>query len=218
MLLLFKSVTEEIILRLVKSIAKETGIKNLCMAGGVALKLCSKWKNFKKNILIIYGFNQHAGDAGGSLGAALAFWYQELKKERRISEKQDEMKGSYLGPHLIMKKLKIVLNSIGAKYNKLNENDLIQVVAEELKNQKTVGWFQGKMEFGPRALGARSIIADPRSEKMQKELNLKVKFRESFRPFAPSVLREDVGKWFELEYDSPYMLLVSNIKKNIRYQ
>ena len=211
-----QSATEEIILRLVKSIAKETGIKNLCMAGGVALNCVANGKIHEANIFDNIWFQPAAGDAGGSLGAALAFWYQELKKERRISEKQDEMKGSYLGPSFNNEKIEIVLNSIGAKYNKLSENDLIQVVAEELKNQKTVGWFQGKMEFGPRALGARSIIADPRSEKMQKELNLKVKFRESFRPFAPSVLREDVGKWFELEYDSPYMLLVSNIKKNIQ--
>ena len=163
-----QSATEEIILRLVKSIAKETGIKNLCMAGGVALNCVANGKIHEANIFDNIWFQPAAGDAGGSLGAALAFWYQELKKERRISEKQDEMKGSYLGPSFNNEKIEIVLNSIGAKYNKLSENDLIQVVAEELKNQKTVGWFQGKMEFGPRALGARSIIADPISEKMQK--------------------------------------------------
>ena len=146
---------------------------------------------------------------------ALAFWYQELKN-KRIPSKKDEMKGSYLGPCFNNNQIEKTLKSLKANYDKESEENLISLVANELKNEKTIGWFQGKMEFGPRALGARSILADPRSSEMQKELNLKIKFRESFRPFAPSVLREDVSDWFELNYDSPYMLLVSDIKKNIQ--
>ena len=157
-----------------------------------------------------------AGDAGGSLGAALAYWYQELENERNPVKNGDEMRGSYLGPYFKNDQIENSLKKLKAVYKKCDEQDLINTVAKEINNKKTVGWFQGRMEFGPRALGARSIIADPRSEKMQKELNLKVKFRESFRPFAPSVLREDLENWFEISTDSPYMLLVSDVKKNIQ--
>ncbi len=205
---------EEIVLKLTTSISKETGSKNLCMAGGVALNCVANGKILKKKVFDNIWLQPAAGDAGGSLGAALAFWYQELNNERKIIKNKDEMKGSYLGPHFINEDIKRILNSLGAVYEEKNEDNLISLVANELKNEKTVGWFQGKMEFGPRALGARSIIADPRSDKMQKELNLKVKFRESFRPFAPSVLREDLSDWFDLNYDSPYMLLVADVKKN----
>jgi len=211
-----QAVTEEIVLRLATSISKETKIKNLCMAGGVALNCVANGKILKKNIFQNIWFQPAAGDAGGSLGAALAFWYQELGNKRKVVPSGDEMKGSYLGPSFSENKIENTLKTLGAKYEKQNEENLINTIANELKNEKTIGWFQGRMEFGPRALGARSIIADPRSEKMQKELNLKVKFRESFRPFAPSVLREDVNDWFDLNSDSPYMLLVADVKKNIQ--
>jgi len=211
-----QAVTEEIVLRLATSISKETKIKNLCMAGGVALNCVANGKILKKNIFENIWFQPAAGDAGGSLGAALAFWYQELGNKRKVVPSGDEMKGSYLGPSFTENEIENTLKTLGAKYEKQNEENLINTIANELKNEKTIGWFQGRMEFGPRALGARSIIADPRSEKMQKELNLKVKFRESFRPFAPSVLREDVNDWFDLNSDSPYMLLVADVKKNIQ--
>ena len=206
-----QAVTEEIVLRITKNIASKYKIKNLCLAGGVALNCVANGKikneNFFKNIWI----QPAAGDAGGSLGAALAYWHHELKKPR--TEFKDQMKGSYLGPnfnnHSVEKKLKV----LNANYKKINTSEIISLTAKQLANEKTVGWFQGRMEFGPRALGGRSILADPRSEKMQKELNLKIKFRESFRPFAPSVLREDVNEWFELDYDSPYMLLVAKVKR-----
>ncbi len=211
-----QAVTEEIVLRLTSSIAKENNIKNLCMAGGVALNCVANGKILKKNIFENIWFQPAAGDAGGSLGAALALWHQELGKKREIPLKGDNMKGSYLGPSFKDDEVEKKLKSLGAKYEKYNDENLINTIANELKNEKTIGWFQGRMEFGPRALGARSIIADPRSDKMQKELNLKVKFRESFRPFAPSVLREDLDKWFDLNTDSPYMLLVADVKKNIQ--
>ena len=210
-----QAVTEEIVLRLTTSISKETNIKNLCMAGGVALNCVANGKILKKNIFENIWIQPAAGDAGGSLGASLLFWYQELDN-KRIPSKSDEMKGSYLGPSFSENEIENTLKKLGAISKKYEENNLIEIIATELKNKKTIGWFQGRMEFGPRALGSRSIIADSRSEKMQKELNLKVKFRESFRPFAPSILREDVSEWFDLNVDSPYMLLVADVKKNIQ--
>jgi carbamoyltransferase len=211
-----QAVTEEIVLRLASSIYKETKINNLCMAGGVALNCVANGKIFKKNIFKKIWFQPAAGDAGGSLGSALAFWHQELGNKRKLIENRDDMKGSYLGPSFSNNEVENKLKSLGANYEKKDEENLIISIANELKNKKTIGWFQGRMEFGPRALGSRSIIADPRSDKMQKELNLKVKFRESFRPFAPSVLRSDVNDWFDLNCDSPYMLLVADVKKNIQ--
>tara|TARA_Y100001970_G_scaffold74701_1_gene94668 strand:- start:4749 stop:6590 length:1842 start_codon:yes stop_codon:yes gene_type:complete len=211
-----QEVTEEIVLKLVTSISKETKIKNLCMAGGVALNCVANGKILKKNIFENIWFQPAAGDAGGSLGGALAFWHQELGNERKVNKNGDDMRGSYLGPSFNDNEIENSLKNLGAKYEKENEDNLIDTIANELKKEKTIGWFQGRMEFGPRALGARSIIADPRSDKMQKQLNLKVKFRESFRPFAPSVLREDVNEWFDLNSDSPYMLLVADVKKNIQ--
>ena len=187
------------------------------MAGGVALNCVANGKILKNNIFKNIWIQPAAGDAGGSLGAALAFWYKELGNKRNSNTRTDEMQGSYLGPSFENDQVENSLKSLKATYKKENEEDLVQIVAQELKNQKTVGWFQGRMEFGPRALGARSIIADPRSDKMQRVLNMKIKFRESFRPFAPSVLREDLGEWFDLECDSPYMLLVAEIKKNYKY-
>ena len=211
-----QSVTEEIVLRLTNSISKETRIKNLCLAGGVALNCVANGKILKNNIFDSIWVQPAAGDAGGSLGAALGYWHQELANERKISKFADGMNGSYLGPSYDVETIKIELNKLGAKYELKDEESLLETVAKNLSNNKTVGWFQGRMEFGPRALGGRSIIADPRSDKMQKELNLKVKFRESFRPFAPSILREDLNEWFDLNSDSPYMLFVADIKKNLQ--
>ncbi len=211
-----QSVTEEIVLKLTKSISKDTKSKNLCMAGGVALNCVANGKILKKSIFENIWIQPAASDAGGSLGAALAFWYNELKNTRIINPEKDQMNGSYLGPSFDNNQVEKSLKSLNAVYAKQNDENLINIVANELKNEKTIGWFQGRMEFGPRALGSRSIIADPRSNKMQKQLNLKVKFRESFRPFAPSVLREDLNDWFDLDCDSPYMLLVSDIKKKLQ--
>ena len=207
-----QAVTEEIVMRLTTSIANEYKIKNLCLAGGVALNCVANGKILREKIFENIWIQPAAGDAGGSLGAALAYWYHELNKPREIFK--DQMKGAYLGPKFSEKDIENQLNKLKGKYNKKTSNEISLIVAKELSNNKTVGWFQGRMEFGPRALGGRSILADPRSGKMQKELNLKIKFRESFRPFAPSVLREDLNNWFELNYDSPYMLLVSDVKKD----
>ena len=206
-----QAVTEEIVLRLTKNISKDYNIKNLCLAGGVALNCVANGKILKSKNFENIWIQPAAGDAGGSLGAALAYWYHELKMPRNNYE--DQMKGSYLGPKLENNFIEDKLKYLKANYKKQNSNEIILTTAKELSKEKTVGWFQGRMEFGPRALGGRSILADPRSAKMQKELNLKIKFRESFRPFAPSVLREDVKDWFELDSDSPYMLLVADIKK-----
>ena len=207
-----QSVTEEIVIRITKNIASEYKIKNLCLAGGVALNCVANGKILRQKIFDDIWIQPAAGDAGGSLGAALAYWHHELKKPRENF--QDQMKGAYLGPKLSEKNIEDQLKKLKARYTKKSSNEISSIVAKELSNGKTVGWFQGRMEFGPRALGGRSILADPRSDKMQKELNLKIKFRESFRPFAPSVLREEVSNWFELNYDSPYMLLVSDVKRD----
>ena len=210
-----QAVTEEIILKLTKSIAIETNSKNLCMAGGVALNCVANGKILKQNLFENIWIQPAAGDAGGALGAALALWHIELNKERSVQNK-DTMQGSYLGPSFENDDIENTLNNLGATYKKYSEDDMIKIIAEELSNQKTVGWFQGRMEFGPRALGARSILADPRSDKMQKNLNLKIKFRESFRPFAPSIIREDLSEWFDLNVDSPYMLLVADVNESLR--
>ena len=210
-----QAVIEEIILKLTKSIAKEYNIDNLCLAGGVALNCVANGKILKEKVFKNIWIQPAAGDAGGSLGAALVFWYNELKKDRKI-EKKDQMKGSYLGPKFSNETIESDLKSLESNYEKFSEDELIKIIANDLNNQKTIGWFQGRMEFGPRALGCRSILADARSEKMQKQLNLKVKFRESFRPFAPSILSEDLQKWFDIEVESPYMLLVSEIKKSLQ--
>ena len=209
-----QAVTEEVVIRLTRNIASEYKIKNLCLAGGVALNCVANGKILKEKIFEDIWIQPAAGDAGGSLGAALAYWHQELNKPRENFK--DQMKGAYLGPKFSENFIESQLNNLKGVYIKKSSDEISSFVAKELANSKTVGWFQGRMEFGPRALGGRSILADPRSEKMQKELNLKIKFRESFRPFAPSVLREEVNNWFELNYDSPYMLLVSDIKKDLQ--
>ncbi|MDA9653542.1 carbamoyltransferase [Candidatus Pelagibacter sp.] len=205
-----QEVTEEIMIKLAKSIKKEYGINNLCLAGGVALNCVANGKLYEKNIFDKIWIQPAAGDAGGSLGAALALWHNELNQPRNVNL-NDDMQGSYLGPEYDNKEIEKTLNEIGAVYEFKEDKDLISKTAEDLSNEMAIGWFQGRMEFGPRALGARSILGDPRSSSMQKNLNLKVKYRESFRPFAPSVLREDVSEWFNVDSDSPYMLLVSNI-------
>jgi len=212
-----QAITEEVVLKLTRDIAKEYKIKNLCLAGGVALNCVANGKVLKDNIFDNIWIQPAAGDAGGSLGAALAYWHQELNQERVI-KLSDDMKGSYLGPKFENTEIKNELNLLKANFKEFKEDELIEIVANELNKEKTIGWFQGRMEFGPRALGGRSILADPRSENMQKELNLKIKFRESFRPFAPSILSEDVSNWFDLNVDSPYMLLVANIKKEVQIQ
>ena len=208
-----QKVTEEIMISLAKSIRKEYGIKNLCLAGGVALNCVANGKILKEKIFDNIWIQPAAGDAGGSLGAALALWHIE-QKNKRVVNSNDNMQGSYLGTEFTQNEIENELNSLGANFEILNYENLINNTAEYLSNEKAVGWFQGRMEFGPRALGGRSILGDPRSDKMQKNLNLKVKYRESFRPFAPSVLREDLSKWFAMDVDSPYMLLVANINSD----
>jgi len=211
-----QKVIEDIIIRLAKGIAKETGERNLCLAGGVALNCVANGILLREKIFDNIWIQPAAGDAGGALGAALSVWYLYNQGERKISSVGDAMKGSYLGPAFSDAEIEEELKSCGAVFKKCSEDELIEDVTSALANEKAVGWMQGRMEFGPRALGGRSIIADPRSPKMQKQLNLKVKYRESFRPFAPSVLCEDIGEWFEHYSDSPYMLLVANVQKDKR--
>ena len=208
-----QKVTEEIMIKLAKAIRQEYNIKNLCLAGGVALNCVANGKILQEKIFDNIWIQPAAGDAGGSLGAALALWHIEQKKERVINS-SDDMKGSYLGTEFNQEEIEKELKSAGANFEKLQYEDLISKTAEFLSNEKAIGWFQGRMEFGPRALGARSILGDPRSDKMQKNLNLKVKYRESFRPFAPSILKEDLSDWFNINVDSPYMLLVADVNSN----
>jgi len=208
-----QKVTENIMIKLCKSLKDEFDIPNLCLAGGVALNCVANGKILKEKIFDNIWVQPAAGDAGGSLGAVLALWHIEQKNPRKVNQ-NDSMQGSYLGPEFLQKEIEEQLYKCGAKYKVLSDQDLIDKTATDLTNEEAIGWFQGRMEFGPRALGARSILGDPRSEKMQKNLNLKVKYRESFRPFAPSILKEDLCEWFDINVDSPYMLMVSNIKKN----
>ena len=205
-------VTEEIMIKLAKSIKKEYGHDNLCLAGGVALNCVANGKILKEKIFKNIWIQPAAGDAGGSIGAALAFWHIEQNNPRTI-KKNDSMQGSYLGPEYSQREIEEELKNIKANFNVFNEDDLINKTAEDISKGSAVGWFQGRMEFGPRSLGARSILADPRSPSMQKNLNLKVKYRESFRPFAPSILSEDVSEWFDINNESPYMLMVANVSK-----
>jgi len=208
-----QKVIEEVMIKLSKSLREEFNIPNLCLAGGVALNCVANGKILENKIFDKIWVQPAAGDAGGSLGAALAFWHIEKNNQRNIS-KSDNMNGSYLGPEYSEKEIKNALNKIGANFEIFEEDLLLNKTVSDLENGKAIGWFQGRMEFGPRALGARSILGDPRSENMQKNLNLKVKFRESFRPFAPSILRPDLSDWFNIEEDSPYMLIVSSVKEN----
>ena len=207
-----QKVTEDIMIKIAKSLKDEFNIPNLCLAGGVALNCVANGKILKEKIFDNIWVQPAAGDAGGSLGAALAFWHIDQNNPRKINSR-DDMQGSYLGPEYTQDQIEKELDKIGAVYQVKTEEDLINSTAEDLSKGEAIGWFQGRMEFGPRALGSRSILGDPRSSHMQKNLNLKVKYRESFRPFAPSILRDDLEKWFNMNVDSPYMLMVANIKK-----
>ena len=208
-----QKVTEYILLKILRSLKKEYKISNLCLAGGVALNCVANGKILKEKIFNDIWVQPAAGDAGGSLGAALALWHIEENNPRNVNKK-DNMQGSLLGPEFNQVEIEKELIQIGAKYSILNEEELIEKTAEDLTRNEAIGWFQGRMEFGPRALGSRSILGNPRSSETQKNLNLKIKFRESFRPFAPSVLLDDVKDWFDFDYISPYMLMVANVKKN----
>ena len=208
-----QKVTEEIMVKLAISLKKEFKVSNLCLAGGVALNCVANGKILKEKIFDNIWVQPAAGDAGGSLGAALALWHLDQNNPRTVNP-NDDMQGSYLGPEYTQKQIEEQLDNVGAKYSILSEEDLIEKTSNDLSLGEAIGWFQGRMEFGPRALGARSILGDPRSTEMQKNLNLKVKYRESFRPFAPSILREDLSNWFDINVDSPYMLMVANINKD----
>ena len=212
-----QAVTEEVVLTITRSLAKEYSMPNLCMAGGVALNCVANGKILRDNSFKDIWIQPASGDAGGAVGAALAVWHKELNKPRKVNL-GDSMKGSYLGPSYSQKFIEKQLSSFGANFDSVGEGQMIEQTAQALSDGKAIGWFQDRMEFGPRSLGGRSILGDPRSEQMQKTLNLKVKYRESFRPFAPSVLREDIADWFECDFDSPYMLLVDKVKENKRIE
>ncbi|MBK8208878.1 MAG: carbamoyltransferase [Rhodospirillales bacterium] len=212
-------VTEEAVSRLARSIARETGQRNLCLAGGVALNCVANGKLVRERIFNKIWIQPAAGDAGGAVGAALAAYYQGCGGARLpLNGHLDHMQGAYLGPEFTQAVIERDLREAGAIFEVLDEHEVIERSAESLADSKAVGWMQGRMEFGPRALGARSILADARSPTMQRMLNLKVKYRESFRPFAPSILREDVAEWFEIDEDSPYMLLVADVTEQHRRQ
>ena len=211
-----QKVTEEVLIKLVKGVAKTSGQKNLCLAGGVALNCVANGKLLREEIFEDIWVQPASGDAGGALGAALGAYHIMLNKKRKPPDKIDNMKGSFLGPGYSDLKINETLEGCGAVFSNHSQDQIIELTAKDLADGKAVGWFSGRMEFGPRALGNRSILADPRSESMQKLLNLKVKYRESFRPFAPSILREDLSDWFEMDTDSPYMLLVANVVKSQR--
>ena len=209
-------VTEDIVLKLAKSLKQELNIDYLCLAGGVALNCVANAKLLRQGIFKDIWIQPAAGDAGGAIGAAYSIWYEYLEMKRDVpnpSDQTDQTRGSYLGPSYDNREIVVYLNSIGARYEQIDDEELLRRLADILTYQKVVGWFQGRMEFGPRALGARSIIGDPRSSTMQSTMNLKIKYRESFRPFAPAAKAETVSDWFEIDRKSPYMLLVTNVKE-----
>lgn len=208
-----QAVTEEVVIKLARGIKKSTGLNNLCLAGGVALNCVANGKLLRENIFENIWIQPASGDAGGAVGAALAAYYLMLNQPRSV-QAYDGMKGAYLGPEYSQMEIEQRLTSVGAKFEVVSDSDLLELTAQALADGKAVGWHQGRMEFGPRSLGGRSIIADPRSPSVQKQLNLKVKYRESFRPFAPSILKEDVSEWFQIGTDSPYMLLVAEVAKD----
>lgn len=213
-----QAVTEEIVLKLARNVAKETGERNLCLAGGVALNCVANGKLLREKIFDNIWIQPASGDAGGALGAALAGYYLFKGERRNVVSSGDAMKGSYLGPIYRQTEIEESLTAVGAKFEILGDNEFVDYCANALVEGKAIGWYQGRMEFGPRSLGARSIIGDARSPTMQRLLNLKVKYRESFRPFAPSVLRQDVAEWFGLDEDSPYMLFVADVKAKHRVE
>jgi carbamoyltransferase len=213
-----QKVTEEVMVRLARALAREHGLDNLCLAGGVALNCVANGKILRDGAFKNVWVQPAAGDAGGAVGAALAVWHQFLGNERKRDGGHDLMEGAFLGPAFAQQDVERRLTAAGARFTVVSDEDVIESTATSLAHGNAVGWMQGRMEFGPRALGARSVLGDPRSPTMQKTLNLRVKYRESFRPFAPAVLREDVSDWFELDADSPYMLLVADVKRERRRQ
>ena len=208
-----QEVTEEIVLKIAQHVKKITGEKYLCLAGGVALNCVSNGKLLRSGIFDDIYIQPAAGDAGGALGCALIAWYQHLGNDRKTDGVSDSMKGAYLGPQFSNNEIKIFLDKKGYSYKELEDNELPEIIADLVADQKVIGWFQGRMEFGPRALGGRTIIGDARSPETQKTINLKIKYRESFRPFAPSVREENISEYFEIDRPSPYMLLVADVKK-----
>jgi carbamoyltransferase len=208
-----QEVCEEIMLRMSRTVHRDTGLENLCLAGGVALNCVGNGRILREGPFENIWIQPAAGDAGGALGIAQLIWHRRLGQPRTVVAERDSMNGAYLGPGFADGEIERYLQSVGAAYRKLGRDELLSDVADVLANEKIVGWFNGRMEFGPRALGSRSIIGDARSPRMQAQMNLKIKFREGFRPFAPSVLRERVSEYFELDRESPYMLLVAPVKE-----
>jgi carbamoyltransferase len=206
-------VCEEVMLRMARTVHRETGLQNLCLAGGVALNCVGNGRLLREGPFKQLWIQPAAGDAGGALGVAQLIWHRHCQQPRHVTRGKDTMKGAYLGPAFSDNEIEAFLATTGAVYERLERDALLKQVAAILADEKIVGWFNGRMEFGPRALGARSILGDPRSPRMQAQMNIKIKFREGFRPFAPSVLRERVGDYFELDRESPYMLLVAPVKR-----
>ena len=211
-----QEVCEEIMLRMARTVHLETGLKNLCLAGGVALNCVGNGRILREGPFKNLWIQPAAGDAGGALGVAQLIWHRHLEKPRAVTGGKDKMRGAYLGPQFSDQEIESFLQGCGANYERLERGVLHSRLAEILADEQIVGWFNGRMEFGPRALGSRSIIGDARSPRMQTQMNLKIKFREGFRPFAPSVLRERVADYFEMDCDSPYMLLVAPVKAERR--
>jgi len=211
-----QEVTEEIMFRMARHVRKETGMRDLCLAGGVALNCVANGRILREGVFDRIWIQPAAGDAGGALGAALFTWHQYLEKPRKADGSKDSQRGSYLGPAFASDEIRAYLTSNNVPFTELKEEEIPEKIADLIAAEKVIGWFQGRMEFGPRALGGRSIIGDARSPKMQEVMNLKIKFRESFRPFAPTVLRERVSEYFDLQEESPYMLLVAPVAKSCR--
>ena len=209
-----QEVTEEIVMKMAKYVRKETGMKYLCLAGGVALNCVANGKLLRENIFDDIWIQPASGDAGGSVGCALFTWYQYLNNQRKADDKSDFMQGAYLGPEFKNGSIESFLKKNEVSYETLTDEELPEKIADLIADKKVIGWFQGRMEFGPRALGSRTIIGDARSSDMQKTMNLKIKFRESFRPFAPSIRAENISDYFEIDRESPYMLLVANVQKD----
>ncbi|MEO8030676.1 MAG: carbamoyltransferase [Gemmatimonadota bacterium] len=208
-----QEVTEEIMLRMARTAHRLTGSKNLCLAGGVALNCVGNGRLLREGPFEQLWIQPASGDAGGALGTAQLIWHRQFQKPRRVTPGRDSMRGAYLGPEFSPAEIETFLKSVGAVYRRYERPALMEHVSEQLAQEQIIGWFNGRMEFGPRALGSRSILGDPRSPRMQADMNIKIKFREGFRPFAPSVLRERVAEWFELDRESPYMLLVAPVKR-----
>ncbi len=209
-----QEVTEEIIIKMAKHVRKETGMKHLCLAGGVALNCVTNGKLLRSGLFDDIWIQPAAGDAGGAVGCALLTWYQYLDNHRKADNKTDSMKGAYLGPEFTNSSIELFLKKNKYSFQPLKNEELQEKIADLIANEKVIGWFQGRMEFGPRALGSRTIIGDARSPEMQKTMNLKIKYRESFRPFAPSVRAENISEYFEIDRESPYMLMVANVQKD----